>query len=171
MVNYANGKIYKIESDLGDKIYIGSTTKEKLCQRMSHHRSDYNYWKNEKNKTYHSSHIRSFDLFDEYGIDNCKITLIEICPCTSKDELHSRESHFIRTLSCVNKVIPDRSKKEYKDDNKELIREKNKLFYNEHKDELYARHKAYYKAYREKNKEKAKVYMANYSKNKKAENA
>ena len=28
MVNYGNGKVYKIESHLGDNIYIGSTTKE-----------------------------------------------------------------------------------------------------------------------------------------------
>ena len=47
MINYGNGKIYKIEPicehDEGD-IYIGSTTKEKLCQRMTTHRSSYKYW-------------------------------------------------------------------------------------------------------------------------------
>ena len=31
---YNNGKIYKIESNLGNKIYIGSTTKDYLSQRM-----------------------------------------------------------------------------------------------------------------------------------------
>ena len=41
MVNYSNGKIYKIESDLGDLIYIGSTTKYYLSQRMERHRFDY----------------------------------------------------------------------------------------------------------------------------------
>jgi hypothetical protein len=41
MVNYGNGKIYKIESHLGDKIYIGSTTKQYLSQRMDKHRSEY----------------------------------------------------------------------------------------------------------------------------------
>ena len=68
MVNYSNGKIYKIESHLGDKIYIGSTTKEYLSQRMDNHRGHYKVWKNgQGNKT------TSFELFDEYGIENCKI--------------------------------------------------------------------------------------------------
>jgi predicted GIY-YIG superfamily endonuclease len=41
MVNYSNGKIYKIEPTVehedGD-IYIGSTTNKLLCQRMGKHR-------------------------------------------------------------------------------------------------------------------------------------
>ena len=38
MVNYSLGKIYKIVSDLTDKIYIGSTCLEKLCMRLSKHK-------------------------------------------------------------------------------------------------------------------------------------
>ena len=42
--DYSKGKIYKIEPicdhDEGD-IYIGSTTKEYLSQRMTLHRNDY----------------------------------------------------------------------------------------------------------------------------------
>ncbi len=49
MVNYENGKIYKIESHLGDKLYIGSTTKQYLSQRMDKHRTDYKQWLNGKN--------------------------------------------------------------------------------------------------------------------------
>ena len=74
MVNYSNGKIYKIEpinsSDDGD-IYIGSTSKEYLSQRLTKHRSEYNRWK--KNKT---NFIRSYSLFDKYGIENCKIIMM-----------------------------------------------------------------------------------------------
>ena len=43
---YSSGKIYKIESDVGDKIYIGSTVKKLLCDRMTGHRYDYKKWKN-----------------------------------------------------------------------------------------------------------------------------
>ena len=32
MVNYANSKVYKIWSTQGDKIYVGSTTKQYLSQ-------------------------------------------------------------------------------------------------------------------------------------------
>ena len=42
--NYANGKIYQIISHAGDKIYIGSTTKRLLSQRMEKHRSSYKRW-------------------------------------------------------------------------------------------------------------------------------
>ena len=45
MVNYGNAKVYKIWSTAGDKIYIGSTTKEYLSQRMDKHRSGYKQWK------------------------------------------------------------------------------------------------------------------------------
>ena len=68
-INYKNGKIYKIEPrgdhSEGD-IYIGSTTKQYLSQRMVQHRGDYMRFKNgTHNKT------NSFDLFDKYGVDNC----------------------------------------------------------------------------------------------------
>jgi hypothetical protein len=135
MVNYGNGKIYKIESHLGDKIYIGSTTKEYLSQRMDTHRSSYNSWKHEKrNRT------TSFELFDVYGIENCQIVLIESCPCNSKDELISREAFYIRSLDCVNKNIPDRSPQElgktYRKNNKEIIIEKKKLYYEKNKETI-----------------------------------
>ena len=45
-LNYDQSKLYKIWSPQGDKIYIGSTTKELLCQRMTAHRKDYTKWKN-----------------------------------------------------------------------------------------------------------------------------
>ena len=68
-MNYQNTKIYKIESHIGDKIYIGSTTKKYLSQRMDKHRYDYKEWKkNRKSKT------MSYLLFDEYGVENCFIT-------------------------------------------------------------------------------------------------
>ena len=48
MTNYNNGKIYKLEPiceyEEGN-IYIGSTTKEYLCQRLATHKRDYKQWK------------------------------------------------------------------------------------------------------------------------------
>ena len=93
MVNYENGKIYKIESYKGDMIYIGSTTKEYLSQRMDTHRSSYKRWKNGK-----CHFVTSFKIFDEYGIENCHIVLLESVLCDSKDELMSREAYHIRNL-------------------------------------------------------------------------
>ena len=46
MVNYRNSKVYKIWSTQGENIYIGSTTKQYLCQRMDKHRSNYKAFQN-----------------------------------------------------------------------------------------------------------------------------
>jgi hypothetical protein len=45
MPNYKQGKIYKIVAIDGpdDEIYIGSTTKKYLSERMSPHRNGYKY--------------------------------------------------------------------------------------------------------------------------------
>ena len=53
-----------------------------LSERMTMHRSDYNKWK--KNNAH--DRISSFDLFEEYGIKNCIIELLEATPCNSKGE-------------------------------------------------------------------------------------
>jgi len=116
MVNYNNGKIYKIEDLAGEMCYIGSTTKSRLCQRMVQHRAMYNQWKSGKGDKY-----TVFDIFEKYGIDNCRIVLVETYPCESKDELTSREAHFIKTLQCVNKVIPMRTRLQYYQDNSHQI--------------------------------------------------
>ena len=116
MVNYGNGKVYKIESHLGDNVYYGSTTKKYLSQRMDKHRGEYKRWLEGK-----CNLIMSYKMFELYGIENCKIILIENCSCESKDELRSREAYYIRNFDCVNKVVPDRTKKEYRQDNKEKL--------------------------------------------------
>ena len=52
MVNYNNGKIYLIEPIDGEDgdVYVGSTTKIYLSQRMSEHRNSYNLWKQGKRR-------------------------------------------------------------------------------------------------------------------------
>jgi hypothetical protein len=136
MVNYGNGKIYKIVSDQTDKIYIGSTTKTYLSQRMDYHRSDYKKWKNGKHH-----YVTSFDIVK---YDDAEIVLIENFPCKTKDELHQKERQIIEQNKnvCVNKNNPigtladlrqqqrewnyrniEKIKKYYKD-NKEKIRKK-----------------------------------------------
>ena len=65
-MDYQKTKIYKIISDVGDKIYIGSTTKDTLAKRMAEHRSCYKRW-----KAGLCGKTMSYELFDEYGIENC----------------------------------------------------------------------------------------------------
>ena len=101
MKNYNNSKIYKIEPtcehDEGN-IYIGSTTKQYLCQRMAEHKCEY-----KKYKKGSQSKVMSYDIFDKYGPENIKITLIELVNANNKDELLSKEAFYIKTLKCVNK--------------------------------------------------------------------
>ena len=122
--DYSQGKIYKIETtvehDEGD-VYFGSTTNRLLSQRMGKHRDGYNRWKNGK-----STRAMSYYLFDKYGVENCEIILLENVNAENYDELASRESHYIKTLKCVNKQIPLRTDIEYRKDNEEKIKE-NKL--------------------------------------------
>ena len=130
MVNYSNTKIYKIESSQGPKIYIGSTSQKYLSKRMEEHRSHYKSWKEGKRRK-----TRSFELFEEYGVESCSIILLESFPCDSKDEAHAREAYHIKTVDCVNRTIPQRTKKEYLEDNKDYIREQKKHWDETHKEQ------------------------------------
>jgi len=144
MVNYHNSKVYKIESYLGDKIYIGSTTKLYLSQRMAGHKNDYDNWKHGLR-----GKVMSFELFDEYGFENCSIILLESIKCESKDELKQRESHYINSLMCINKNIPGRPKKEYNQDKKESITQWQKTYNDKNKEKI----KEYKKTYKQDHKE------------------
>ena len=128
MVNYANGKIYKIVCNVTGKQYIGSTTKKYLCDRLSSHVCKYKMWKNEKHH-----YVSSFAVVES---GNYNIILVEKCPCTSKEELYARERHFIESLECVNMMIPGRTEKEWREANKESIQEKCRQYREEHKIQL-----------------------------------
>ena len=134
MVNYNNGKIYKIEpivDHLEDEIYVGSTTKKYLSQRMDNHRSSYKLWTDGK-----TNNFTVFDLFNKYGIDNCKIYLLESVNANSKDELLAREGYYIRSLKCVNRKIEGRTAKEYRKDNKDKITEQKKQYRKDNKEKI-----------------------------------
>jgi hypothetical protein len=113
---YEKAKVYKIWSTVGDKIYVGSTCNEYLSQRMVKHRSTYKRWKDDKTKM-----ITSFKLFDEYGVNNCFIELLEAKECNSKDELKQVEGKHIRELVCVNKRIEGSTRKEYYENHSEQL--------------------------------------------------
>ena len=143
MTNYNNAKIYKIEPICDhdeNQIYIGSTNKKYLSLRMSEHISSYKKWKQGTT----NKKLTCFDIFDKYGLDNVKIVLIELVNANSKNELVSKESEYIRKTKCVNKVIPNRTQKEYYKTNKDKIKE----YKVQNKDKI----KEYQKLYREKQK-------------------
>jgi len=148
MPDYKNGKIYKIEPICDheeNEIYIGSTTKQYLTQRMDLHRYNYKQWQNGK-----FSNISSFQLFEKYGIENCQILLLECYPCETRNELHSREGYYMKLNKCVNKLVAGRTKNEYKQDNKAIIEIKDKIYRKAHLNHK----KQYDKEYRKNNGEK-----------------
>ena len=91
MVNYANGKVYKLVCTLPEvhDIYVGATAYPKLSLRMSSHRSEAKATK---------WNFKLYRFIREHGIGNFEIELIENWPCTSKKELGVREQHWIDEL-------------------------------------------------------------------------
>ena len=117
-VDYSNGKIYRVEpicEHLENEVYYGSTSQARLCVRWAGHKRDYKY----KHKT-----TLACILFDKFGVENCNITLVELFPCETKDELNSREGWYHRNVPCVNRYIAGRSKADYRQDNRILINDR-----------------------------------------------
>jgi hypothetical protein len=132
MPNYQNGKIYKITgtTDEGKElIYIGSTT-QKLCKRLTGHKTD---MKNNKNLSSQQV-VKCID---------CLITLIESCQCNSKEELLMRERYYYDLYDCINKIKPLLLKgeikenfKQYRIKNIDKIKEKEKQYRIENADKI-----------------------------------
>jgi len=124
MVNYRNSKIYKITGTNNEGIelvYIGSTS-QKLCVRLAGHVRNF---KNGEHKS--SSQVL---ICNDY-----KITLIELYPCNSKEELLMRERYYYDMFDCINTRKPLLLEgelceyyKQYRIDNIDTIREKKKQY-------------------------------------------
>ena len=129
MPDYALSKIYKLTHPDTDEIYIGSTCQKYLSSRLQQHKRDFKRYKKGKD-----TFVTSFKIL-ELGVDEVQIELIECYPCSCKEELHKKEGEYIKKNKCVNRCVAGRTKKEYREDNREKKKE-------------------YGKQWREKNKEK-----------------
>ena len=93
---FYNGKIYKIiptdEKELND-IYIGSTILS-LKEEMEDQIDNYH-------RIIKKIRFGSEDLFIKYGVDNCKIELIEEFKCNSIDALLKREGEVMRQIKGI----------------------------------------------------------------------
>jgi len=148
---YNRGKIYKLTSLLTEDVYVGSTCKHYLSDRLSAHRCDYQRYKDGR-----AAYVTSYKLFDHGDVD---IELLESYPCNSKAELHAREKHWIRnTPNCCNKNIPTRSKKEYQQDRKIELAEYQKVYREDNKQTLSDQHSKYYLNHRDHLKDKSKKH-------------
>jgi len=141
MVNYQNGKIYKITSPNTEKVYIGSTCID-LDKRLKRHINDYKIYLEGKRR-----YITSFEIIKE---NDCEITLLENVNCNNKKELHLKERKYIDEIKCVNKFKPLRGVKEWYKDNRVRLLEKQKKYQQKNR----AKRILYIQEYERKNKDK-----------------
>ena len=125
MVNYQDGKIYKITSPHVDFVYIGSTT-QALSKRMGVHRAKTN--------------VCNSKIIIDAG--NARITLIEEYPCDNKEQLCRREQFFLDRIEAKgnkNRAFGNSSPEEVKAKRKK----------HSQKPEVKAKRAEYMKKYRE----------------------
>ena len=155
MVNYGNSIIYKLCSTVTpDDIYIGSTTN--FSRRKNCHKSNCT---NETNH-YHNYPVYQF-IRDNGGWSAWSMIQIEAYEAKNKRDLEARERYYIDLLKPnLNKRIPTRTQKEYKDDNRGRIIKRDKLYRDLNKDQI--------KAYVELNKDRIKDQKKQWHVNNKA---
>jgi hypothetical protein len=145
------GLIYKIVNTQNEDIYIGSTVMKYLCSRMASHHRDYKKWKNGS-----IDYCASFSMFDNVGVENCSIVLLEEYEYVRIDRsdtpLRMREQYYLDNHTCINiqraYTSPEMKKeqtKQYLLMNKEEIKEQKKQYYLEHKDEINRKARETYK--------------------------
>ena len=170
MPKYENSIIYKIKhnEDYDDKtIYVGSTSNFK--NRKNQHKCNCN---NEKNIKYNYTVYQY--IRDNGGWEQFVMIPIEQYPCNNKDELKIKERHYIDLLRpTLNKNIPSRTLKEWREDNKQKLGEKEKNYRKNNKKQLLEYQQKYGKDNKEKlaerrkkweeyNKEKVLEYQKEY---------
>jgi group I intron endonuclease len=160
---YANGKIYRLVNNVDDEFYVGSTC-GKLSKRKNEHKS----------LTKSKPHIKIYQHLNNIGWENVSIVLIEEYPCENKMELLRRERHWVDELNpSLNKQVPTRTQQQYRDDNKDRIRQRDASYYEKNRTRIIESTTKYRaeniqqinetkKKYVEKNREKLRDYHAKW---------
>ena len=151
-INYQNTIIYKIVcNDLNIKdIYVGHTTD--FTRRLSRHKSTCN--KNDNNfKIYQT-------IRNNGGWDNWSMLEIEKYSCNDRNEASSRERYWYEQLQAnMNTLYPNRTMKEYYNDNKEKIIIQTKEYYKNNKALISEKYKVIYMETKEKKIQYQKEYI------------
>jgi hypothetical protein len=157
--DFKNTIIYKIQHKDYDSsgcdisgIYVGHSTN--FIRRYASHRHAY-YNSNHKNhncKVYH--YIR-----DNGGWENFIIIKLEDYPCENKNQASIREKYWIEECNAfLNERIPSRTPKEYFKwyckEYKDVIAQKQKVYYQNNKDKILEKKRLYYQNNKDKLKQK-----------------
>ena len=169
-INYANTYIYQICSLDPNitEIYVGHTTD--MTRRKTKHKCCCN---NENSKGYHLN-VYQF-IRANGGWDNWTMIMVEKISCSNSFEARAKEQYqFLNLKASLNSNIPNRTEKEWREENKDIISEKNKEYKNNNKDSIKENYninkdkiKKQKQSYRENNKEKIKEYEKTYRENNK----
>ena len=144
--DFSRGLIYKLCcNDTNVKeIYVGSTTN--FTKRKDCHKSDCN---NINSKNY-NCYVYQF-IRENGGWENWSMIMVEKYPCNDVLELKQRERHWIEELKAeLNKVIPTRTPKEWREANTVKYKRYQKEYHKEYQ-------KTYYKANHERIKRRKKM--------------
>ena len=133
-VDYDEAKIYIIRNTENEKVYIGSTCWE-ISKRFNEHK-----------RCIHKTKIKSYKLYvamSELGPECFYWELVEKYPCDNISQLTAREGYWIKHYNSwkvehgYNKKLEQRSRAEYYEDNKEIIKQKAKAHHEEARNEFY----------------------------------
>jgi hypothetical protein len=140
---------YKIQ--VGNECYVGSTKDFK--KRMSthkyscHHDKDTNY------------NYKVYKSIREVGWDNINFMIIDKIIYDYKNEALDMETKYITMFDAkLNSQIPNRSREQYRIDNRENKKVQGKIYYEKNKDVLNERTKEYYEENKEHLRQKQKEW-------------
>jgi hypothetical protein len=141
---YKRGQIYTIRCKYDDDmIYVGSTINT-LAKRMGNHRA--------------KSVKRAANLYNvvQGDWDNWYIELYENYSCNNKKELVKREGEVIRQIATINNRVAGRTRKEYYEESKDKIVERDKKYRQNNREKIAENKKEYYQNNRDEILEKSK---------------
>ena len=138
MPNWENGCIYMLrhkDDAEHENIYIGSTTnfRGRKCQHK--------LCCNNINDKYYNQSIYQY-IRDNGSWDEWRMIWLEDYPCKSKRELLLREDEvMLQYQNKLNQKRASRTKKEYRQDNRDKILEQHKDYYQANRDKIAERNK------------------------------
>ena len=167
-IDYSRTIIYKIVCNDFNIIecYVGHTTD--IVKRRNKHKHNCN----NPHNTHYNIHLYQF-VRANGGWNNWSVVPIEEFSCQNLNQAKIRERHWIEELKAsLNKVLPTRTDKEYREDNKdnrkeylennkEKIAEKTKEYREIKKERIVEKKKEYYQNNKEKIAKKSKEYYHN----------
>ena len=134
------GFIYKITSSHDKRVYVGKS-KTTSDIRFDKHKKDYKGWCKGKQINY----ITSFELMK---YDDCIMIVLE--NDISDDMLSQREGYWYTQFDCVNSQVPNRTLKEWYQDNRDKMLEYKRQYRINNQDEILEYNKQYYQNNQEK---------------------